>query len=733
MEQELKIKINGDIDGLKKAVEESSKELDTLTSAQSRVNNQLKALNQTALQYEKSLNTLNENYRKGGISQQQYARESEKLQRALGESRNEITAYQRESDRLAKQITRASAAQSRAAQSTAQDTRSTQANSAATRGNTVEVQKNESALIRHVYAQRAALSASNNLARSFASLTVGGRGAATSVGVMVRQLASLSTVGMGASGGMASLASSFVGPGGIVIAISAAASLLTSYIATKMSAKRATDDASSANKNYIDTLDGVARAQVDGEQAANRDLTNLRLLYEATQNLTLPMEARRKAAEELIRQYPRQFEGMTTEAVLAGRAASAYNQLTASITATAMAAANLDRVRENSNKILENRLEIIDKMNKVEELNAKIRRQEALTPLPGRGTGQAGEAMDNAAATRLNKMYSERQRLLDDINKIGQEAGKLTEQNIQLQEEYNKQIMKGADLSGSITTNLERSGKATKEATDRFASELLRGENRLRIAVKAGRDKELEEATIRYESLLALAGENAEKRLQVEDLYRRDLEAINAKWDEQERQAAIKGEEQLQSRREAIARKGWENLKKIRERDSNERIKEEERLLRELERQNRRYARMLSSELSRAFEGFLSRGENVFKALGDAFKRMIVRMVAEAAALKVMNWVTGSGGGGGSGANWGAWIRTAINIASRFIGSGGGGSAYNQSPMSGARLSATASGGAFSPSSNSPVIIADVRLRGQDQLVQFNRANRFNGRFNGGQ
>lgn len=733
MEQELKIKINGDIDGLKKAVEESGKELDSLTDRQARVGRNLAGLTRSSDKMVKSLKDLNESFQKGGISQEQFKQQSDAIKTALSVNSEAIRKQQIEYSSLRSQVDRAKASLDQNSQSTAQDTRSTQANTAATRGNTVEVQKNEGALIRHVYAQRAALSASNNLARSFASLTVGGRGAATSVGVMVRQLASLSTVGMGASGGMAALASTFVGPGGVVIAISAAASLLTSYIATKMSAKRATDDASSANKSYIDTLEGVARAQVDGEQAANRDLTNLRLLYEATQNLTLPMEARRKAAEELIRQYPRQFEGMTTEAVLAGRAASAYNQLTASITATAMAAANLDRVRENSNKILESRLEIIDKMNKVEELNAKIRRQEALTPLPGRGVGQAGEAMDNAAATRLNKMYSERQSLLDDINKIGQEAGKLTDQNIQLQEEYNRQIMKGADLSGSITTNLDKAGKASKEATDRFASELLRGENRLRIAVKAGRDKELEEATIRYESLLALAGDNAEKRLQVEDLYRRDLEAINAKWDEQERQAAIKGEEQLQSRREAIARKGWENLKKIRERDSSERLKEEERLLRELERQNRRYARMLSSELSRAFEGFLSRGENVFKALGDAFKRMIVRMVAEAAALKVMNWVTGSGGGGGSGANWGAWIRTAINIASRFIGSGGGGSAYNQSPMSGARLSATANGGAFSPSTGTPIIIADVRLRGQDQLIQFNRSNRFNGRFNGGQ
>lgn len=730
MEQELKIKINGDIEGLKKATEDAGKHLDTLTSAQSRVRSGIRELNKTALDYERQLSALTKSYRDGGISQEKYAKESEKLQTSISEARAEITEYQRELSRLNREVERAASAESRKSAATSKDTSSTSANTAATKANTVEVRKNESALVRHVYAQRAALSASNNLTRSFTAIATGSGNVASNLGVATRQAASLATTATGLQGGMAALASSLLGPGGVVIAISAGVTALTGYISQKIAAKRATEDGASANRTYIETLEGIARASAEGEQAANRDLTSLRLLYEATQNLSLPMEARLKAARELLDQYPKQFEGMTTEAILAGRAASAYNQLTASITATAMAAANLDRIRENSNKILNNRLEMLQAQVDLNELNSRIEREEARAPLPGRRAGQSGEALDAADAARLNRLYEQREGLISKINNLGRDSGKITDENIQLQREYNDQILKGADLSGSISTSLDKIGSKTKEIRDKFADQILRDEERLRIALEEGRNKEIAQAEARYLKLLELADGNNEKILQAQDLLRREIARINAEWDRKEEEAAIKGEERINERNTRIAENALKIRNKILSDQNKDRIKEEERLLKELDRQNRRYARMLSSELSRAFEGFLSKGENVFKALGDAFKRMIIRMVAEAAALRTIQWVQGAMGSGGSGNNWGAWIRTILNVGSRFIGSGGGGGA---SGMASARITDVGASPVINANVGASVFIADTRLRGQDQLIQFNRANRFNERFNGGQ
>ena len=725
MEQELKIRINGDIEGLKKAVQESSKELNTLTSAQSRVNDQLKALNQSALQYEKSLNTLNENYRKGGVSQEQYAKESKKLSTALSENRNEISAYQRESNRLTKEIDRSKRAFEQSALSTGKDTVAKKTNANADREAARATRQLEAAQRRQAEAQRQALMGANSMGRAMTGMAVGGRSASIGVGTLTRALSTMSVSSTAATGGLTAFTSALMGPAGITVAVSLAVTALTGYIASKASAKRATEDGASANRTYIETLEGVARAAAEGEQAANRDLTSLRLLYEATQNLSLPMEARISAAKELISQYPKQLEGMTAEKVLAGEAATAYATLASNITATAIASANLDRIRENANKILENRLEIIDKQNKANQLAIDIERQRDI-----RSVEESQGIQSITTQGNIVRLENRRNKILSDINNMGSEMGKITQENTQLQNEYNDQLIKGADLSGSLSTGLEKVGRATKEARDRFADQILRDEERLRIASEEGRNKEIAQAEARYLKLLALADGKNEKISQAQDLLRREIARINAKWDEQERQAAIKGEELLQKRREDLAKKGWENLKKIRERDAKDRAKEEERLLKELERQNRRYSRMLSSELSRAFEGFLSRGENVFKALGDAFKRMIIRMVAEAAALRTIQWVQGAMGSGGSGNNWGAWIRTIINVGSRFIGSGGGGSSAG---MSAARITDVGASPVINANLSASVFIADTRLRGQDQLIQFNRANRFNNRFNGGQ
>lgn len=111
---------------------------------------------------------------------------------------------------------------------------------------TVEVNKSTNSLIRHTYAQRAALSASNNLARSFAAVSAGGRGVASSAGIAVRQLATLSTAGIGATGGMSALAGAFLGGGGLIIALSAAVSAITSYIAKQNEASKSTDGTTKA-------------------------------------------------------------------------------------------------------------------------------------------------------------------------------------------------------------------------------------------------------------------------------------------------------------------------------------------------------------------------------------------------------------------------------------------------------------------------------------------------------
>lgn len=295
--------------------------------------------------------------------------------------------------------------------------------------------------------------------------------------------------------------SMFSGANLLVLGVSLATTAWTLYSQSANKARKETEELDNGTKRYIDTLEGVARAQADGQQSAEKDLTNLRLLYEATQNLTLPMESRRKAAQQLIDQYPKQFQGLSQEAILAGQAASAYDRLSQSILATAAAMASVDRIRENSNKILDRRLKVMDLQNKANDLSVRIERQ-MQTLRAEQSVGQEGLLSQQMLA----RMERERAGILKEINSLGSEMGDLTAENTQLQGEYNKQISEGADLSGKVTSSLQ-GGSKTLENAVKLADSLRKLQQESIQASLTGYQKELQASQYKYDELRRQADE----------------------------------------------------------------------------------------------------------------------------------------------------------------------------------------------------------------------------------
>lgn len=98
----------------------------------------------------------------------------------------------------------------------------------------------------------------------------------------------------------------------------------------------------------------------EGDVSAQKDITQLNLLYNATQDVTRSMEERVAAVNELQQQYPSFFENMSQEEILTGKAAGAYQRLATSIIASARARAAQDKMVENAKIILENEQKITD-------------------------------------------------------------------------------------------------------------------------------------------------------------------------------------------------------------------------------------------------------------------------------------------------------------------------------------------------------------------------------------
>lgn len=134
--------------------------------------------------------------------------------------------------------------------------------------------------------------------------------------------------------------------GAIVSVITAAA---TAFATFRRNAERATD----ATKGLTEAKRILNDVEAESHRKADGELTRLKLLYGATQDLTLSYEKRLAAAKELIRLYPDTFKGLGTEAILAGKAQGAYDDLTASILRKAYVEAVAEKLKEVEGKMID--------------------------------------------------------------------------------------------------------------------------------------------------------------------------------------------------------------------------------------------------------------------------------------------------------------------------------------------------------------------------------------------
>ena len=105
--------------------------------------------------------------------------------------------------------------------------------------------------------------------------------------------------------------------------------------------------ASSKAKKEAEAMgDALKQASDEGERASAKERAELKKLYDATQDQKKAIEERTKAALELKRKYPAYFSDLTTEQILAGKAAEAYQNLAQQILNAAKARAMEKKIEE---------------------------------------------------------------------------------------------------------------------------------------------------------------------------------------------------------------------------------------------------------------------------------------------------------------------------------------------------------------------------------------------------
>ena len=290
--------------------------------------------------------------------------------------------------------------------------------------------------------------------------------------------------------------------------------------------------------HFADSLDTLADSQkrytdalAKGDVEARNGIARLRVLYGAAIDASESTDTRRKAVEQLKKEYPDYFEKMTTEEIMLGKAADAYDRLTESILASSRARASMKFLDENNAKIIELEGKINERYAERNELEKELEKR-----IAARDKIDINSNFDQRAAASMRVgAVSGR---MDELDKV---IAGYRQQIYQLQK-HNQDIMQGIDVaaltedfsgSGGESSGSGHNNKDVREATD-YASELaaarLRAEQeteRLRIQItREGYARRRELARQEHAQTMADIDREAEETVARMDEARRKGEAV---------------------------------------------------------------------------------------------------------------------------------------------------------------------------------------------------------------
>jgi hypothetical protein len=249
------------------------------------------------------------------------------------------------------------------------------------------------------------------------------------------------------------------------------------------------------------------QANLTGAQNAQAELTSLTQLYKATQNSNLSLSERKKAVDELQRQYPDYFKNLSDEAILAGKATTAYSLLKDQILATAQARAAEDKLASNSSRLLENEFKI------TEARAQRIKQQKDLNALEKEAT-QDVSGSEVFYNTRIGLLKDKIAATDKNIYDLATDTSIVNAQNLKLTE----QIQKNVEKNGTKVLFDDKSGSKPRGASDNSDLDALKqqAENLKRIAEndKKSFEERYQAARDYYAKLLQISDLQAKKELE---------------------------------------------------------------------------------------------------------------------------------------------------------------------------------------------------------------------------
>ena len=223
--------------------------------------------------------------------------------------------------------------------------------------------------------------------------------------------------------------------------------------------------------------------------SAAKERSELDVLYKATQDHTRSLEERNAAADELQRRYPKYFENLSNEAILAGNASTAYKQLTDNILKAAQARAAQDKITKNYERMFQLQRAINADTNWTNRNRERTQAGTATRPV------DVVSNMGSLAVQQLTDDAMEYNRRIEALKKNQAELARLTKDN-----EYYAGLI---DME-ALTSGSDKKDKPVGQLKD-YLDEILQlradNEDRQVDLMQEGTDKELAEIDLRYQRI----------------------------------------------------------------------------------------------------------------------------------------------------------------------------------------------------------------------------------------
>lgn len=301
--------------------------------------------------------------------------------------------------------------------------------------------------------------------------------------------------------------------------------------------------AEKAIKDLVDIQGELNKVQLEGTKNAQQEITRLKLLYNATQDHNRGLDERKKAVDELQKQYPSYFGNMTDEEVKAGKAADSYTRLTQSIVAAARARAAENKILENQQTVLENEEKINEAFTRLNELEPKLKKAEAQFDAAlfaarqsiGRLSTSGAQTLSVYGNNAVQSAKSVKDELKRQVEEIRDEIS-VYRTSIYQANKLSSELERGIDI-GSLLSGGSGTDDAKKAADDyaAYIKKVTEDLNKSRIdLMREGRDKEVAEIKADYDARIAEITGNTKKEIELrenlETLKQRAIEEVDAKY-----------------------------------------------------------------------------------------------------------------------------------------------------------------------------------------------------------